>query len=466
MEEKLTMRIGWGRQCACVSHEANMCKAAHHMWSVRLTWGGHEAHCNTHGTHEAKGSGLWGDLSIWWFRVIGAKCESCSRKSGKIGKNLGKLIWVCNIPAPSLFSDSISSSDIDTDCCGTEDEETNSGWELDRSDYPPRTVTQLPLLPPSGGRNPSTFALPGTLIPMKHACSPTPAWALSCLQTDTLTAPSATMQQVTIILLVSSHPRSTMVTITPFHLMEGSQRTTSTPPSIMPSAYTRILRRPNASSVTRMGQYKVICYITSYPPSVYFGRTTAYKLHMYCADMDYHACIKDLHCFHADMYNLLHTLHAILTLEQSTECMKSDMLLLAFDGVISVPVFVHQGEFFQQCMPSANPFLTLEETGFTQSTCRLLWFYGEHKLADIINQVLELTLPDGDLITQFLHQFLLDDPTSFEGSCACSTCHQCEEAKQLHSKQEHFYWHYGNTDTAPPPAVPPILLTLLHTFTN
>ena len=59
------------KQCTCVSHEANMCKAACHVWSVRPTWGEHEAHCNTHGTHEVKGSGLWGDLIIWWFRVIG-----------------------------------------------------------------------------------------------------------------------------------------------------------------------------------------------------------------------------------------------------------------------------------------------------------------------------------------------------------------------------------------------------------
>ena len=206
--------------------------------------------------------------------------------------------------------------------------------------------------------------------------------------------------------------------------------------------------------------------LTSYPPSVYFGRTTTYELHVYRANTDYHAHIKDLRQFCADVYNFLHALHAVLTPEQSTECMKSDMLLLTFDGVTSAPVFIHRGEFFQQCAPSANPFLTLEETGFDRSICRLLWFYGELALANIIDQVLELTLPDEDLITQLLHQYLLDNPTSFEGSRACGTCHLCEEAKRLRSKQEHFYWHYGDTDTMPPPAVPPILFTLPHAFTN
>ena len=28
--------------------------------------------------------------------MIGAKCESCSRKSEKIERNLEKLIWICN----------------------------------------------------------------------------------------------------------------------------------------------------------------------------------------------------------------------------------------------------------------------------------------------------------------------------------------------------------------------------------
>ena len=163
------------------------------------------------------------------------------------------------IPAPSLSSDSIGSSDTDMDCRGTEDEETDSGWELDWSDYPPLTVIQLPSPLPSGGRNPSTFAPPGTLIPTRYACGPMPAWAPFCLLMDTLVAPPAITQRVIIILLVSSRPRSTTATITPFPLTEGSQRTTLTPPSIMPSAYTRTLSRTNTSYATRTGQYEVTC---------------------------------------------------------------------------------------------------------------------------------------------------------------------------------------------------------------
>ena len=115
MEGKLTMRVRWGRQCACVSHEVNMCKAVRHVWSVRQIWGKYEAHCNTHGTHEVRGSGLRVNLSIWWFRMIGAnryigaKCESHSRKSGKIGRNLGKLIWIYStIPSLGINFQAIS----------------------------------------------------------------------------------------------------------------------------------------------------------------------------------------------------------------------------------------------------------------------------------------------------------------------------------------------------------------------
>ena len=370
------------------------------------------------------------------------------------------------VPAPSLSSDSIGSSDTNTDCRGTEDEETDSGWESDRSDYPP--------LPHS---NPAAFAAAiGRWEPF-NLC---PTWDFdpneARLRSNTRVGPllftdgyfdgtscyNATGNYYTTRFQLPQEHNGDYHPL-PF---DGGFSENYIDAAIY---YAKCLHK-------NLKAYQHLLYdkdrtvrsdmLTSYPPSVYFGRTAAYELHVYRADTDYHARIEDLHRFHADVYNFLHTLHAILTLEQSAECMKSDMLLLAFDGVTSAPVFVHQGESFQQHAPSANPFLTLEETGFAWSACGLLRFYSELALADITDQVLELTLPDEDLITQLLHQYLLDDPTSFEGSCACGTRHLCEEAKRLHSKQDHFYWHYSDTDTALPPAVPPILFTLPHTFTN
>ena len=65
---------------------------------------------HTYGTHKVRGSGLVKGLEhlvVLDDRVnihIGAKCESHSRKSEKIGRNLGKLICVCNT-IPSLRID-------------------------------------------------------------------------------------------------------------------------------------------------------------------------------------------------------------------------------------------------------------------------------------------------------------------------------------------------------------------------
>ena len=131
---------------------------------------------------------------------------------------------------------------------------TWAGNQTDQTTLP-LIVTQLPMMLPDGGRNPSTFARPRTLIPTRYACGPIPTWTPSCLLMGTSMVPPAPTLWVITTPPVSSRPRSTTATTTPFHSMEDFQRTMLMPPFILQNACTRILRHTNTFSVTRTGLY-------------------------------------------------------------------------------------------------------------------------------------------------------------------------------------------------------------------
>ena len=206
--------------------------------------------------------------------------------------------------------------------------------------------------------------------------------------------------------------------------------------------------------------------LTRYPPAVYFSRMPAYKLHVYHADTDYRLHITDLRLFQADVYNLIHAVHTLLTPDQSAECAKEDLLVMAYDGTTCAPTFVYRGKFFQQCAPSTNPFFTLEETSFMQSASGLLRFYSKPELATLIDSILQLTIPDKDFITQLLHEYHLDDLDSFTGCHATGRIELYNEARRLHNKQDKFYWQYGDANTMPPPHVPSAIYQFADSFVN
>ena len=203
--------------------------------------------------------------------------------------------------------------------------------------------------------------------------------------------------------------------------------------------------------------------LTRYPPSVYFSRTPTYELHVYHTNTDYCLYITNLRRFQADVYNLIHAVHAVLTLDQSAECTKEGLLVMAYN---STTCAIYRGEFFQQCTPSANPFFTLEETGFMQSASGLLCFYSEPELAMLIDSILQLTILDEDFITQLLHEYHLDDPDSFAGRCAIGRIELYDEAWRLCNKQDKFYWQYGDADTVLPPHVPSAVYQFTDSFVN
>ena len=153
-----------------------------------------------------------------------------------------------------------------------------------------------------------------------------------------------------------------------------------------------------------------------YPPSIYFGRTPVYELWVFRAHIDYLRLLPKLRRFRTDAYNLLHTIHAVLTPQQAAECQEDEVYILLLDGTTCTPAYIHRGEFLQQRAPTANPLFTLEEAGFLRSACGLLRFYGKTELAEVVDLILQTPLPDEDVVTQLLHEFHLKDPTSFAGS--------------------------------------------------
>jgi len=123
-----------------------------------------------------------------------------------------------------------------------------------------------------------------------------------------------------------------------------------------------------------------------------------------------------------NVYSTLHAVLAALTPQQATGCLRNDIFIILLDGTTSAPSYVHRGEFYQQRAPAANPLFTLEQVGFMQSACGIFRFYGDTDLADLIDQTLQLALPEKDYISQLLHNCHLEDLDSFVG-CHTSRKH-------------------------------------------
>jgi len=200
--------------------------------------------------------------------------------------------------------------------------------------------------------------------------------------------------------------------------------------------------------------------IACYPPSIYFGRTPAYELHVYRPKTDYQANIVHLRQLRANVYSALHAVLVALTPQQAAGCLRNDMFIILLDGTTSAPSCVHRGEFYQQRAPAANPLFTLKEAGFMRLACGIFRFYGDTDFADLINQTLQLALPEEDYISQLLYNCHLEDLDSFIGHCTSRKHVLYDSARRLQIKQDQFYWQHGDADTVPPPHVPTGLLQL------
>ena len=95
-----------------------------------------------------------------------------------------------------------------------------------------------------------------------------------------------------------------------------------------------------------------------------------------------------------------------------------------------------------------------------QLACRIFRFYGDTDLADLINQTLQLVLPEEDHISQLLHNCHLEDLDSFVGHRTSRKHALYDSMRHLQIKQDQFYWQHSDADTVPPPHVSTGLLQL------
>jgi hypothetical protein len=211
------------------------------------------------------------------------------------------------------------------------------------------------------------------------------------------------------------------------------------------------------------GQSSTTELLTRFPAPVYFGRTSAYELHVYRGSTNYRLTLPVLRQLRGDALTLIHAIHALLTPHQAAECLEEDIQVLFVDGNTCAEVHLNRGHFFQQRAPSANPLFSIEETGFMRTACGYLRYYGETELARVIDLILQLPLPDEDLVASLLAWHQLDAefaPSRTKYDDDNTSTYRL--ARHLKTKQDAFYHKYGSAEILPPPCVPRSLLQLTN----
>ena len=202
--------------------------------------------------------------------------------------------------------------------------------------------------------------------------------------------------------------------------------------------------------------------MAKYPTPIYFGQTSGYELHIYRGHTRYGTSPPELRKLWADALNLMHVLHLVLTPHWATKCLDDDIQVYFIDGNTCTSVYLNRGEFFQQHAPTVNPLFSIEETRFIWLVCRLLSYYGETKLTRVVDLILQLPLPDEDLIASLLCRNGLDTeftPLKTPYDSNKTTYHL---AHHLKNKQDEFYYKYSDTDMVPPPYIPRSLFQITH----
>ena len=131
--------------------------------------------------------------------------------------------------------------------------------------------------------------------------------------------------------------------------------------------------------------------------------------------------------------------------------MDPDLQVYFIDGSTCTLVFLNCGKFFQLHAPSTNPLFSIEETGFMHSACGLLCYYGESDLTHTIDLMLQIPLPDEDLITSLLCWDGLDAEFAPSKTRYNSNKSTYCLAPHLKIRQDAFSWKYGNAGMVPPP---------------
>ncbi|KAG1850978.1 hypothetical protein C8R48DRAFT_676590 [Suillus tomentosus] len=163
-----------------------------------------------------------------------------------------------------------------------------------------------------------------------------------------------------------------------------------------------------SQAVQELGLEKA-AFHTTRPSAIYHYHTSSYYEHVPRGKSRLCTRITDLRNMRVMARNVLQLVHATLTPSQSQECMEEQIILLIIDGVRCIPASVNRAAFFMQLCPAANPLFTLEEFAYLRTAAGLFRFFGHFTIADAVDDLLQRSLPDEDIVYTLLQNYSLDD---------------------------------------------------------
>ncbi|KAG2119715.1 uncharacterized protein F5147DRAFT_767189 [Suillus discolor] len=175
------------------------------------------------------------------------------------------------------------------------------------------------------------------------------------------------------------------------------------------TALTRFLTGAMASQSIRELGIEKAAFHTTRPSAIFHYDTSTYNLHVPRGTSRLHTRMYELKNMRTTARNILQQTHATLTPFQSQDCSQEQLLLIVVDGVRCIPASVNRATFFHQLCPSANPLFSYEEVAFLRLAAGLFRFFRYFILADAIDDLLQCSLPDKDIIFILLQNYLLDD---------------------------------------------------------
>jgi len=196
---------------------------------------------------------------------------------------------------------------------------------------------------------------------------------------------------------------------------------------------------------TRELGLEIASFHTTRPSSIFHYNATDYATHVPRGSSRLYTRLRELKDMRTTAAAVLCLVHATLTPVQSQEAMLKDIFIIVVDGVRCIPATVRRAPFFLQLCPSSNPLFTLDETAELRTASGIFRFYGSFQLADTIDDLLELSLPDEDIVHELLQNYSLDD---LYGTCVKPTfsnkaiLHCAESQHELHfnTKREGPYY--------------------------
>ncbi|KAG1876939.1 hypothetical protein C8R48DRAFT_768506 [Suillus tomentosus] len=106
---------------------------------------------------------------------------------------------------------------------------------------------------------------------------------------------------------------------------------------------------------------------------------------------------------------LIEEIYCILTPDQAKDCNEPDVCIILVERDCALPAWVNRASFLLQHAPFANPFLTRNESAFLRSASSYLRFYGYDESSRAIDNILQMTVPDEDIVGILLQELFLDE---------------------------------------------------------